>query len=121
MTAPFASGSAHFDGMAVVPCSAGCMARIAQGISTDLVGRAADVMLKERRPLVICLREAPYSLVHVRNMEQLLLAGARVLPASPSFYAQPASTQDLLDTVVGRVLDQLGIANDLLKRWEGMS
>ncbi len=121
MTAPFASGSARFDGMAVVPCSAGCMARIAQGISTDLVGRAADVMLKERRPLVLCLREAPYSLVHVRNMEQLLLAGARVLPASPSFYAQPASTQDLIDTVVGRVLDQLGIANDLLKRWEGMS
>ena len=120
MTAPFASGSARFDAMAVVPCSAGCMSRIAQGSSTDLVGRAADVMLKERRPLVLCLRESPYSLIQVRNMEQLLLAGARVMPAAPNFYSKPESMMDLIDSVVGRVLDQLGIQNDLAHRWEGL-
>lgn len=120
MTAPFASGSADFRGLAIVPCSAGCMGRIANGISADLLGRTADVMLKERRRLVLCLREAPYSLVHVRNMEQLLLAGARVLPASPNFYSGPSSVQDLLDTVVGRVLDQLGLENDLVQRWKGL-
>ena len=120
MTAPFASGSSRYDGMAIVPCSAGAMGRIANGISADLLGRAADVMLKERRPLVICLREAPYSLVHVRNMEQLLVAGARILPASPNFYSGAQTVQDLLDTVVGRVLDQLGIENDLVTRWSGL-
>ena len=120
MTAPFASGSADFQAMAVVPTSAGCMARIAHGMSVDLIGRAADVMLKERRTLVLCLRESPYSLIHVRNMEQLLLAGAKVMPASPNFYSQPQSMQDLVDSVVGRVLDQLGIDNDVRRRWEGM-
>ena len=120
MTAPFASGSANYDGMAVVPCSAGCMGRIANGISADLVGRAADVMLKERRPLVLCLRETPYSLIHVRNMERLLLAGARILPASPNFYSGADSVPALIDTVVGRVLDQLGLDNDLVTRWSGL-
>lgn len=120
MTAPFASGSSDFDAMAIVPASAGTMARIAHGMSTDLIGRAADVMLKERRTLVLCLRESPYSLIHVRNMEQLLLAGAKVMPASPNFYSGPESMQDLIDSVVGRVLDQLGIANSVRHRWEGM-
>jgi 4-hydroxy-3-polyprenylbenzoate decarboxylase len=120
MTAPMASGSADFDAMAVVPCSAGCMGRIAHGISADLVGRAADVMLKERKPLVLCVRETPFSLIHVRNMEQLLLAGARVMPAAPNFYSDPQSVGDLVDSVVGRVLDQLGIENAVRHRWEGM-
>lgn len=120
MAAPMASGSAGFDAMAIVPCSAGCMARIAHGISADLVGRAADVMLKERKPLVLCVRETPFSLIQVRNMEQLLLAGARVMPASPNFYSDPQSVGDLVDSVVGRVLDQLGIENAVRHRWEGM-
>jgi len=121
MTAPFASGSARFDAMAVVPCSAGTLGRIAHGISADLVGRAADVMLKERRKLVLCLREAPYSLVHLRNMQAVTEAGAVVLPASPNFYSGPADVDALLDTVVGRVLDQLGVDNDVVERWQGMN
>lgn len=119
MTAPFASGSARYDGMVVVPCSAGSLGRIAHGISANLVGRAADVMLKERRPLVLVLRESPYSLVHVENMASVMRAGARVLPASPSFYSQPESMEALVDTVTSRVLDQLGIDNELMKRWAG--
>ncbi|WP_242392561.1 UbiX family flavin prenyltransferase [Anaeromyxobacter oryzisoli] len=118
-TAPFASGSALYDAMVVVPCSAGALARIAHGVSIDLVGRAADVMLKERRRLVLVLRETPLSLVHARAITQVLEAGAEVLPASPSFYSAPATVDALVDTVVGRVLDRLGLPNDLMKRWEG--
>lgn len=120
LTAPFASGSARYDAMLVIPCSAGAMARIAHGMSTDLLGRAADVMLKERRPLVIVLRETPFSLVHVRNMEQLVLAGAVVMPAAPSFYSRPATFDALLDTVVSRAFDRLGVENELIRRWSGM-
>lgn len=120
LAAPFASGSARYDAMLVIPCSAGAMARIAHGMSTDLVGRAADVMLKERRPLVLVLRETPYSLVHVRNMEQLILAGAVVMPAAPSFYSRPSSMEALLDTVVCRAFDRLGIPNELMPRWSGL-
>ncbi|HJN76467.1 MAG TPA: UbiX family flavin prenyltransferase [Myxococcota bacterium] len=120
LTAPFASGSARFDAMAVLPCSAGSLARIANGISADLVGRAADVMLKERRRLVLCVREAPYSLVHLRNMQQVCEAGAVILPASPSFYGKPENIEALVDNVVGRVLDQLAVDNDLAHRWTGM-
>lgn len=119
MTAPFASGSARYDAMAIVPCSAAGMARIAHGVTTDLVGRAADVMLKERRKLVLVLRESPYSLVHCRNMVAVTEAGATVLPASPSFYSQPEDMTELVDTVVSRVLDHLGIDNALMKRWNG--
>jgi 4-hydroxy-3-polyprenylbenzoate decarboxylase len=119
MTAPFASGSAKYDGMVIVPCSAAGMARIAHGVTSDLVGRAADVMLKERRKLVLVLRESPYSLVHCRNMVSVTEAGAVVLPASPSFYSKPADMTALVDTVVARVLDQLGIDNDLMVRWTG--
>jgi 4-hydroxy-3-polyprenylbenzoate decarboxylase len=120
-TAPFASGSARYDGMVVIPCSAGAMARIAYGVSLDLVGRAADVMLKERRRLILCLRETPISLVHARAMTQVIEAGASVMPASPSFYSNPRDIGELVDTVVARVLDRLGIPNELMRRWEGLS
>jgi 4-hydroxy-3-polyprenylbenzoate decarboxylase len=119
MLAPFASGSAGFDGMAVVPCSVAALARIATGISADLVGRAADVMLKERRKLVLVVRESPYNLVHLRNMVAVTEAGAVVMPASPSFYSAPATVDELLDTVTARVLDQLGVPNALMRRWTG--
>jgi 4-hydroxy-3-polyprenylbenzoate decarboxylase len=120
-TAPFASGSSQYDAMVVVPCSAGALSRIAYGISSDLVGRAADVMLKERRRLVLCLREAPVSLVHARAMVQVLEAGAFVMPASPSFYSKPKDMGELIDTVVSRLLDRLGIPNALMRRWEGLA
>jgi 4-hydroxy-3-polyprenylbenzoate decarboxylase len=115
--APFASGSAGWDAMVVIPCSTGGLARIAHGVSDDLIGRAADVMLKERRRLVLVVRETPLSLIHLENMLAVTRAGAVVLPASPSFYSSPTSIEALLDTVVGRVLDQLGIANQLMPRW----
>ncbi len=120
-TAPFASGSALYDAMVVIPCSAGALARIAYGISVDLVGRAADVMLKERKKLVLVLRETPISLVHARAMTQVIEAGAFVMPASPSFYSGARTVGALVDTVVARVLDRLGLPNDLMKRWDGIS
>lgn len=121
MTAPFASGSARYDAMVVVPCSGGGLARIAHGLSTDLVGRAADVMLKERRPLLLVLRESPYSLTHARNLVAVTEAGATVLPASPSFYSRPATLEAAVDTVVARILDHLGLVDhDLMPRWEGL-
>lgn len=120
MTAPFASGSARYAGMLVIPCSVGSLARIAHGLSTDLVGRAADVMLKERRPLVLVVRETPLSLIHLRNMEQVVQAGAFVMPAAPSFYSRPTTVEALLDTVVARALDRLGIHNELIRRWSGL-
>jgi 4-hydroxy-3-polyprenylbenzoate decarboxylase len=120
-TAPFASGSSDYAGMVVVPCSAGALARIAHGVSLDLVGRAADVMLKERRRLLLCLRETPISLVHARAITAVLEAGAWVMPACPSFYSQPKDMGELVDTVVSRLLDRLDIPNDLMRRWEGMA
>ena len=115
--APFASGSAGWDAMVVIPCSTGGLARIAHGISDDLVGRAADVMLKERRKLVLVVRETPLSTLHIENMLAVTRAGAVVLPAAPSFYSKPATIEALLDTVIGRVLDQLGLPNTLMPRW----
>ncbi len=120
-TAPFASGSALYDGMVVVPCSAGALSRIAYGMSVDLLGRAADVMLKERRRLVLVLRETPISLVHARAVVQVIEAGAIVLPASPSFYSGARTVEALVDTVVARVLDKLGLPNELMKRWDGLA
>ncbi len=120
LTPPFASGSARYDGMIVLPCSAGMMARIAHGVSTDLVARAADVMLKERRPLVLVLRETPLSLIHLRNATQLVEAGAFVMPAAPSFYSRPATMEQLLDTVVARAFDRVGVPNEIVKRWTGL-
>ncbi len=121
LTAPFASGSACYDAMVVIPCSAAGLARIAYGVSTDLVGRAADVMLKERKRLVLVLRETPISLIHARAITQVVEAGAFVMPASPSFYSKPATIDALVDTVVARVLDRLGIPNELMRRWTGVS
>jgi 4-hydroxy-3-polyprenylbenzoate decarboxylase len=115
--APFASGSAGWDAMVVIPCSTGGLARIAHGISDDLIGRAADVMLKERRRLVLVVRETPLSLIHLENMATLTRAGAVVLPASPSFYSKPQNLDALLDTVISRVLDHVGLPNQLMPRW----
>jgi len=114
--APFASGSARYDTMIVCPCSMGMLARIAQGTSDDLPTRAADVILKERRRLILVPREAPYSLVHLRNMVQLTEAGAIVMPASPSFYGHPATVDEVALTVVDRVLDLAGFQLDTF-RW----
>lgn len=119
--APFASGSAGWDAMVVIPCSTAGVGRIAHGVSDDLVGRAADVMLKERRRLVLVVRETPLSLVHIENMAAVTRAGAVVMPASPSFYSRPASIEALLDTVVARVLDQIGLPNQVSPRWGGAS
>jgi 4-hydroxy-3-polyprenylbenzoate decarboxylase len=116
-SAPFASGSSAADAMAVVPASMSCIARIAHGISDDLLTRAADVMLKERRPLVLVPRESPYSAIHLENMLAVTRAGAIVVPASPSFYGRPASIEDVLDSVLARVLDHLGLPNALSRRW----
>lgn len=119
LTAPFASGSARYDAMIVAPCSAAGLGRIAHGVSNDLVGRAADVMLKERRPLVLVLRESPYGLIHLRNMVAVTEAGATIVPASPSFYSRPKDLTAAVDTVVARTLDQIGIDNALMQRWAG--
>jgi 4-hydroxy-3-polyprenylbenzoate decarboxylase len=115
--APFASGSAGWDAMVVIPCSTGGLARIAHGMSDNLIGRAADVMMKERRKLVLVVRETPLSQIHIENMLTATRAGAIVLPASPSFYSKPQTVDALLDTVLGRVLDQLGLPNNLAPRW----
>lgn len=107
--APFASGSAGFDSMIISPCSMGTMARIAQGTSSDLTTRAADVMLKERRRLILVTRETPLNLIHIRNMAAITEAGGIICPASPSFYSQPNDFEALAATVVDRVLDLAGI------------
>lgn len=118
MNAPFASGSNPPDAMVVIPCSMGTLGRIAHGISDDVLLRAADVMLKERRKLVLVPRETPLNLVHVKNFELLLQAGALILPANPSFYHRPQTVMDVVDTVVARVLDHLGLPHRLLPRWQ---
>ena len=115
--APFASGSAGFGAMVVIPCSMGGLARIAHGLSEDLIGRAADVMLKERRKLILVARDTPLSLIHLENMATVTRAGALVLPAAPSFYGRPQTIEDLLDTVVGRVLDHVGLPRRVGPRW----
>src|SRR6185369_1851878 len=111
--APFASGSAGWHAMAIVPCSMGAAGRIAHGTSESLLTRAADVMLKERRTLVVVPRETPMSTIHLENLLALARAGALVLPACPAFYGQPRTLADAIDTVVGRVLDHLGVEHAL--------
>lgn len=106
--APFASGSGKYDTMIVIPCSMGTMARIATGTSNDLISRAADVILKERRKLICVVRETPYNLIHIRNMETITLAGGIICPATPSFYSNPKSIEEVAMTVVDRVLDLAG-------------
>lgn len=117
MNVPFASGSAKFDGMVVMPCSSGTLGRIASAASDNTITRAADVFLKERRTLILVPREMPWNLLHARNAVTLIEAGAVILPASPSFYHNPRSITDLVDTVVARVLDHLSVQNPLAKRW----
>ncbi len=115
--APPASGSFPHNGMAVVPCSMKTLGTVASGIADDLIGRAADVCLKEKRPLILAVRETPLSLVHIENMRRAALAGAIILPACPGFYAGPSTVEELVDTVVGRVLDHLGIDHQVTRRW----
>ena len=118
MNAPFASGSNPFDAMVVIPCSMGTLGRIAHGTSEDVLLRAADVMLKERRKLLLVPRETPLNLVHVKNFELLLQAGATILPANPCFYTSPQTIEQVVDTVVARVLDHLGVPQKLMPRWQ---
>jgi len=115
--APVASGSNPPDAMVVCPCSMGTLAAIAQGLSDNLIERAADVMLKESRRLILVPRETPFSVIHLENMLRLARAGAVVLPANPGFYHHPQRVEDLVDFVVARVLDQLRIAHTLMPRW----
>lgn len=114
--APIASGSAHYDAMIVCPCSAGTMGRIAHGTADNLITRAADVMLKERKKLILVLRESPYSLIHIKNMELVTLAGGIICPASPSFYSKPQDIQSVCDTIVNRIVDLIGLENNSF-RW----
>jgi 4-hydroxy-3-polyprenylbenzoate decarboxylase len=115
--APFASGSFRHDGMVIAPCSMNTLAAIASGVTQNLIHRAADVCLKEKRPLIVMPRETPLSRIHLENMIRLADAGAIVLPAMPGFYHQPRSIEDLVDSVLSRVLDHLGFGNSLSRRW----
>lgn len=117
-SAPFASGSAHYNIMIIAPCSMGTMGRIASGTSDDLVTRAADVMLKEKRKLILMVRDTPYNLIHIKNMETLTLAGAVICPASPSFYSKPATIEEVAATVTDRILDIAGLQMNTF-RWGG--
>ena len=118
LNVPFVSGSAHFDAMVIVPCSMATLGRIASGSSDSALLRAADVFLKERRKLILVPRETPWNLIHARNVVTLLEAGAIVLPAIPSFYSQPGSVTAVVDTVVWRILDQIGLPNPRAYRWQ---
>src|SRR5881392_3290438 len=118
MNVPFVSGSARFDAMVMIPCSMATLARIASGSSDSALLRAADVFLKERRKLIVVPRETPWNLIHARNVVTLLEAGAIVLPAIPSFYSRPRTIVDAVDTVVWRILDQIGLPNPGAYRWQ---
>jgi flavin prenyltransferase len=115
-SAPFASGSGQYDAVIIIPCSMGTLGRIASGISNDLITRAADVALKERRKLICVARETPYNLVHIRNMETITLAGGIICPATPSFYSKPVTMEEMAATVVDRVLGLAGLKIDSF-RW----
>jgi flavin prenyltransferase len=115
--APMASGSNPGDAMVICPCTMGTLAKVAAGISDDLIARAADVMIKEKRTLILAPREMPFSVIHLENMLKLAKAGAVIMPPNPGFYYQPGSVQDMVDFVVARILDHLGVANTLLPKW----
>jgi len=108
--APFASGSAKYMHMVIVPCSMGTLGRIAHGLSNDLTTRAADVILKERRQLICVIRDTPINLIHIENMRTVTIAGGMIMPAAPSFYSRPQNMDELVDTVVHRIIDQLGLS-----------
>jgi 4-hydroxy-3-polyprenylbenzoate decarboxylase len=115
---PPASGSFRHDGMVIIPCSMGTAGRIAHGVSDDLLTRAADVCLKERRKLILVVRETPLNLIHLRTLTALTEAGAVVLPAAPAFYHRPRTVEELVDTVVARVLQQLGVEQQIVSQWQ---
>ena len=117
---PPASGSFRHDGMVIVPCSMGAAGRIANGVSDDLLTRSADVCLKEGRKLILVPREMPWNLIMLRNLTQLAEAGATILPASPAWYNRPQTIEDLADTVVARILQNLGIEQKIVAEWMGM-
>lgn len=119
LAAPIASGSFRTRGMVIIPCSMSTVAKLAAGLSSDLLERVADVHLKENRPLVIVPRETPFSLIHLQNLLQLAMAGARIVPAIPAWYHRPTTIEDLVDFVVARALDQLGLDCVPLRRWQG--
>jgi 4-hydroxy-3-polyprenylbenzoate decarboxylase len=115
-SAPFASGSARYGVLIIIPCSMGMLGRIASGVSTDLITRTADVILKERRKLICVVRDTPYNLIHIRNMETVALAGGIICPAAPSYYSKPKTIEELASTVVDRVIDLAGFEQDSF-RW----
>jgi 4-hydroxy-3-polyprenylbenzoate decarboxylase len=117
MQVPYVSGSARFDAMVIIPCSMGTLGRIAHGYSDSAIARAADVFLKEKRKLILVPRETPWNLIQARNVVSLLEAGADIIPAIPSFYHRPQTVADVIDTVIARVLDHLGLDHPLTRRW----
>lgn len=117
MQVPFVSGSAKFDAMVIVPCSMGTVGRIAHGYSDSAIARAADVFLKEKRRLILVPRETPWNLIQARNIVTVMEAGADVIPAIPSFYHRPETVLDVVDTVVARILDHMGVSHSIIKRW----
>lgn len=119
LAAPLASGSVRTDGMVIMPCSMKTLGAIASGVAADLISRAAEVTLKEGRPLVLVPRETPFNLIHLENMARLNRAGATILPAMPAYYHKPKAISDLVDFVVGKVLDALNVEHELYRRWQG--